>query len=124
MRYRFTCAPFVMALFLMAVISASPALQARKPEEDVLVTPGEIGQRGGALSSVAPLRPENAQSCYRRRRAFKRSDCTSLRRLDSHQSLYAAYRTRAGKVLERFSGRKALYAGAATGHLVFRWTAL
>src|SRR5712675_3391032 len=49
MRYRFTCAPFVMALFLMAVISASPALQARKPEEDVLVTPGEIGQRGGRL---------------------------------------------------------------------------
>src|SRR6266849_7165788 len=39
----------VLAFLVLAAIIASSASQAIKPDEDALVVPGEIGQRGGRL---------------------------------------------------------------------------
>ena len=49
MKYQLTRMPFVLILLVLAVASASSAPQLVKPNEDVLVMPGEIGQRGGRL---------------------------------------------------------------------------
>ncbi len=48
-KYRMGRAVLALALLVLAAVSALSASQAPKPEGEVLVVPGEIGQRGGRL---------------------------------------------------------------------------
>jgi peptide/nickel transport system substrate-binding protein len=56
MRVRSICALLLLASLTLAIADSSPAAQAMKPGEDILVTPGEIGSHGGRL--VASLRSD------------------------------------------------------------------